>query len=93
MSELKKRKYSELSKNNNLNELKDNTISNLNELKDTLIKIKYMNIRINRSIDTLLIEIDKLKNKNCNHNWVVDYDACWDQGGPTPRICSKCKLT
>ena len=70
MSELKKRKYSEI---NN----EEKIISNLNELKDTLIKIKYNNIAINRSIDSLLIDIDKLKNKNCKHNWVVDYDTCW----------------
>lgn len=86
MSELKKRKYSEI---NN----EEKIISNLNELKDTLIKIKYSNIAINRKIDALLIDIDKLKNKNCNHNWVIDYDACWDPCGRTPKICSKCKLT
>lgn len=30
------------------------------------------------------------KLKYCDHEWVIDYDTCWDPCGPTPKICKHC---
>jgi hypothetical protein len=30
------------------------------------------------------------KLRHCNHEWIIDYDTCWDPCGPAPKICKHC---